>query len=202
MKCVVFVVLSIIRINGKENHPIWKSDDYFALASIGALVEGWVLISPKEHIVSMKKLYKEKNFIDFTNCTLHAMKHQYSGSFIAFEHGSNNCGSDTSCGTDHAHLYIVPYQNSLCEDMFATGLVWKKCKSGQIPSYAGQSEYLFYTELPSNSAWNDPEGFIHILEYPISQYFRKLIANQLNCSDEYNYRQHPRIEVLLFTPFR
>jgi len=188
-----------IATNKDENQPIWSDDGYFALASIGALIEGWVLIIPKTHVFSMKECYKEEGFINFTNEMLYVMNNQYNKSFIAFEHGANKCESETSCGTNHAHLHIIPYQNSLYEDMRSQGLVWKKCKSSQISSYVGNNEYLFYTEISANSAWSDPEGFVHILEYPISQFFRKLIANQLNCPDKYNYKQYPRIDTAIKT---
>ena len=187
------------KVLGKENHPILENNDYFSLASIGALVEGWVLIVPKMHDISMKEIYKEKSFIEFTNCMLNAMKLQYSGPFIAFEHGPNKCNSSTSCGTNHAHLHLVPYPKSLYVDMIKSGLIWESCATSQISSKAGTNEYLFYSEISSDLSWKDPKGFIHILQQPISQYFRKLIANQLGCADEYDYKIYDRIELAIET---
>jgi len=186
-------------IRGKENHPIWENEEYISLASIGALVEGWVLIVPKKHIISMKELYVEKNFVDFTNYMLDAMRLNYPGPFITFEHGPSKCDSITSCGTNHAHLHLVPYPYSLYTDMLCTGLTWESCTVGQISSKAGTNEYLFYSEIPNNYAYEEIKGFIHILKQPISQYFRKLMANQLNCSDEYDYKKYARIDVAIDT---
>jgi diadenosine tetraphosphate (Ap4A) HIT family hydrolase len=185
--------------SGEENRPIWESTNYISLASIGALVEGWILIVPKRHILSMKELYAERNFIDFANSMLTAMKLQYSGPFIAFEHGPNKCSSNTSCGTDHAHLHLMPYKNSLYPDMLDSGLIWKRCTADRIPSIAGANEYLFYTEIPANSNWEYPKGFLHILEQPTSQYFRKLIAKQQNCFEEYDYKKYARINIAIET---
>ena len=44
-------------LKGKEDHPIWENEGYFSLASIGALVEGWILIVPKKHVISMKEVH-------------------------------------------------------------------------------------------------------------------------------------------------
>ena len=186
-------------INGEENQPIWENSDYFALASIGALVEGWVLIIPKKHVVSMKDLYNAKDFVDFTNNTLNAMRLKYPGPYISFEHGPNKCGSKTSCGTNHAHLHLVPYRNSLYKDMFNAGLTWENCNASQVFTYARSEEYLFYSEISTNSKWEDHTGYIHILEQPVSQYFRKLIACQINRTDEYDYKKYARIDVAIET---
>ena len=45
-----------------ENTKIAENKAYFAISSVGALVEGWTLIVPKEHCCSMKALYSEKLF--------------------------------------------------------------------------------------------------------------------------------------------
>ena len=44
-----------------------ETNDYFAISSVGALVEGWTLIVPKKHCCSMKALYSEKQFAEFTS---------------------------------------------------------------------------------------------------------------------------------------
>lgn len=184
---------------GKENKPIMENDSYFSLASIGALVDGWVLIIPKMHMVSMKDIYTSQAFVDFTNTMLCTMKQIYSGPFIAFEHGPNKCGSTTSCGTDHAHLHLIPYKKSLYKDMLGSGLKWEKCDANQISSYAGSNEYLFYAELSYNTSWEDHKGYLHILEKPVSQYFRRLIANQINRTNEYDYKKYAHIDVAIAT---
>jgi len=186
-------------IKGKENFPIHESDGYFSLASIGALVDGWILIVPKKHVLSMKELYNEEKFVNFSDYMLNSLKLQYSGPFIAFEHGPNKCGSNTSCGTNHAHLHLLPYKNSLYADMLSSGLSWESCNTSQISSIAGTNEYLFYCEISANATWGDPKGFIHILKQPISQYFRRLIAAQLNCPDEYDYKNYPRVDLAIET---
>lgn len=186
-------------LEGKENFPIWENDKYFSLASIGAFVPGWILIIPKEHMCSMKDVYADKEFINFADEALFALRSKYSASIIAFEHGSNKYDSKTSCGTNHAHLHLIPYPKSLFEDMLKSGMSWESCRPDQISSFVGNKEYLFYSEIAEGSSWTNPEGFIHLLNEQNSQYFRKLMAKQLNYEDEYDYKKHPRIEMAIET---
>ena len=183
----------------QENIPIREDANYFSLASIGALIQGWVLIIPKKHRISMKDLYITKEFIDFTNNMLHTMRLVYSEPFIAFEHGPNRCGSNTSCGTNHAHLHLLPYNGSLYNDMIQSGLKWEKCYPNQVASRVASNEYLFYSEIPAHAVWGEYEGYLHILEQPISQYFRRLIANQINRTKEYDYKKYAHLNTAINT---
>jgi diadenosine tetraphosphate (Ap4A) HIT family hydrolase len=182
-----------------ENLPILAGDNYFSLASIGALVNGWILIIPKEHTCSMKAIYAKEDFIGFVNQMLKRLWTHYNSSVIAFEHGPNKMNSETACGTDHAHLHLVPYSGSLLNAMFETKLCWEKCHASQIASAAGDNEYLFYSEFPVGSQWIDPVGYLHILKTPISQFFRKLIAQQLNCAEKYDYKKYSNIDGAIYT---
>lgn len=187
------------KAEGIENKKIQENEKYFSLASIGPLVPGWILIIPKNHILSMKDLYNQNDFIDFANETLRTVKRCFPGPVIAFEHGPSKHNSVTACGTNHAHLHLVPYRSSLYPDMVATGLAWESCTASQVSSIAGVNEYFFYSELPSNSSWKDPKGFIHVLEESESQFFRQLIAKQLGRSDEFNYKKFPHTHLAIET---
>lgn len=89
------------------DQPFASNDGFVAIASIGALIEGWSLIIPKEHQHSMRNVYDKLQFKDFVETVIPLLVQQY-GPLIAFEHGSNKEGSITACGTDHAHLHLVP----------------------------------------------------------------------------------------------
>jgi diadenosine tetraphosphate (Ap4A) HIT family hydrolase len=186
-------------ITALEDQLIMDNDNYFSIASIGALVDGWILVIPKDHICSMKDLYNRGDFFDFVNQILVKMWTHYNTPVILFEHGPNKMNSKTSCGTNHAHLHIVPYDKSLLHEMVATGLCWEKCFPSEIASKVGDNEYLFYSELSINNTWQNSIGYLHILDTPISQFFRKLIAQQLNCTEKYDYKKFQHIDVAIFT---
>ena len=184
--------------NGNYHHieidkPFADNNEFMAVASIGALVEGWSLIIPKEHQLSMRDVYTDSIFSNFVNSIVPVLNKKY-GSLIAFEHGSNKEGSITSCGTDHAHLHLVPFKETLLPALMNTGLNWMSCKSSEVRLKAGRGEYLFYSELKSQEKWQDPIGYFHFLKTPISQFFRQVIASQLGITESYDYRKFPNLE--------
>ena len=128
------------------DQPFVSNDAFIAMASIGALIEGWSLIIPREHQLSMKNIYDKHEFADFLGTVIPLLVQQY-GSLISFEHGSNKEGSITACGTDHAHLHLVPYYGSLFSDLQSSGLRWIQCRVSEVASRVGKNEYLFYSEL-------------------------------------------------------
>lgn len=164
-----------------------QNDDFFAISSVGALVEGWSLIVPRKHCCSMKDIYTEKSFIEFSNKIIKALGECY-GPIIAFEHGPNREGSDTSCGTDHAHIHLVPY-HSIIAQLDNIGLSWQKCYTDAVKGIVGNNEYLFYVEV--GETLEKSLGQVHILEKPVSQFFRRVIADDLGIGEKYNYKIDP-----------
>ncbi len=173
------------------DEPFYESVDFFAIASIGSMVEGWSLIVPKKHTLSMRNFYMQPEFQNFTDKVILPMQKRY-GNLIAFEHGSNIEGSITACGTDHAHLHIVPFQYSLVTDLLKSNLKWEKCYPSEIAEKAHNKEYLFYLDI--NNKINKTIGYLHILDYPISQYFRKIIAKKIGKLHEADYKIFPFVE--------
>jgi diadenosine tetraphosphate (Ap4A) HIT family hydrolase len=185
-------------INGKYQYsnidpPFARNEAYAAIASIGALVEGWTLIVPKEHQFSMRYFYDDLRFTNFVQLVIPRLVSKY-GAIIAFEHGANMEESLTSCGTDHAHLHLVPFEGSLVPDFMRSDMKWIRSRPTEIITKAGKNEYLFYTELGLKINWKDPSGFLHILKNPTSQYFRRLIAARIGNVETADYKLYPFME--------
>lgn len=176
------------------DEPFANNDEFIAVASIGAFVEGWSLIIPKSHQHSMRSTYKSAQLSNFINALLPTLAHQY-GRLVAFEHGANKKGSITSCGTEHAHLHLVPLGESLLPEMQKSQLQWVQCSASEIDSMSGQSEYLFYCDIDTEQGWNDPVGYLHVLAYPISQFFRRLIAERSGKNETFDYRSFPHLDI-------
>jgi diadenosine tetraphosphate (Ap4A) HIT family hydrolase len=175
--------------------PIIANDMYMAISSIGALVEGWNLVVPKEHMFSMASLYNSESLNDFVNVMIKKIKSNFGNGIIAFEHGANKQGSLTSCGTNHAHLHLVPYNKSLISEIMNMdkNMSWIECSANQIGEIAGSNEYLFYCDIQEN--WGESKGILHILKQPQSQFFRRVIAKDLNCEEEFSYKIYPRLDI-------
>ncbi len=190
-------------VNGKYqfdgiDQPFLSNNEFIAIASIGAMIEGWSLIVPKDHQLSLRNIYKQAGFAEVVENVASLLISHY-GPLIAFEHGANKEGSLTSCGTDHSHLHLVPFSGSLISELYGSNLKWIQCHSSEISDRVGDSEYLFYTELGLENTWLDPVGYLHILERPISQFFRHIIAKQINRVNVSNYKQFPHLETAMQT---
>ncbi|MFZ5993413.1 MAG: hypothetical protein ACOYU4_00240 [Thermodesulfobacteriota bacterium] len=186
------IVLGLHQYSGIDE-PFASNDEFFAIASIGALVEGWTLIIPKSHQLSMRDKYNSPLFGDFLGPVLSALIHRY-GPLIAFEHGANTEGSITACGTAHAHLHLVPFGGSLFRELQNSEMKWIECHASEIASKSGEHEYLFYTELGTKELWQDPVGYLHVLKNPVSQYFRRLIARRIGQSKVSDYKRFPHLD--------
>jgi diadenosine tetraphosphate (Ap4A) HIT family hydrolase len=190
-------------VNGKYSfvgidEPIWSNNEFVAVASIGAFIDGWTLIIPKEHQFSMKNLYEDQCFTDISKIVVSHLCTHY-GPLIAFEHGANKCGSQTGCGIDHAHLHIVPLNKPLLPDIKDSQLKWIPCRASEILERSANNEYLFYAEIGNKDDWQNFLGYLHILETPISQFFRRLIAKQTGYADQCDYKRFPHIDTALKT---
>lgn len=176
------------------DEPFLSNDKFFAIASIGPLIEGWTLIIPKSHHLSMKYFYNNPLLDDFCRCLLPVLNQRY-GQLIAFEHGANSDDSITACGTAHAHLHIVPFETSLVPELQDSDMKWNKCRASEIASKTGEAEYLFYADLDFNGNWGDPLGYFHILETPISQFFRRIIAEKKGNIKASDYKIFPNFDL-------
>src|SRR3954463_3923790 len=92
------------------NRPLLETDNFAVIPSLGALIEGWVLLVPKLHCVSLgalpDTLRDEADSLErVMRMTLRA---QYHHPIVSFEHGPSASLHGTGCGVDHAHLHLVP----------------------------------------------------------------------------------------------
>ncbi len=173
--------------------PIMENENYYLLSSVGAMIEGWTLVIPKTHEYSMKSHYSSLKFYEFINNAINIIKKAYGvNKVIVFEHGANKFGSITACGTNHCHIHIVPMEESLLNEI-NKDYSWEKLKFNLVKDYVKNSEYLLYSEIESSLELS--ECYVHLLEEPISQFFRRIIANKLGCPDKYNYKENNNIEI-------
>jgi hypothetical protein len=174
--------------HGPADRPVSSVRDYLTIASIGALVEGWSLVLPRDHCLSLRDFYAVASFSDFLRHTVKTVEASYGHSVI-FEHGANHRGSLTNCGTDHGHLHIVPLPFSLSDVIGRSVLAsWEPVRTSVLREEVGDSEYLFFSEEPSQL---DPPGYLRVLRSPVSQFFRRVIASQLGATEVADYRKYP-----------
>lgn len=169
--------------------PFLTGKGYLSIVSIGAFIDGWSLIVPKEHIYSLRTHYDKSTFWNYVSLTAKHIQKVYGKRLIAFEHGANSCDSKTSCGTHHAHLHLVPFDTSLFPELEADRK-WMKVSADKVSELVGESEYLLYSDLEYTGDF--PSVYIHILEKEESQFFRKFLAEKLGVED-YSYKTAPHL---------
>ncbi len=180
---------------GMVDTPIIENDNYMLLSSVGAMIEGWTLIIPKEHGYSMRRYYNSESFQTFFKQSLNLINEAYRDKNVfVFEHGANTFGSLTSCGTNHSHLHIIPSEFYVLNEIQEI-LDFKKIKLSELENHVKDSEYLMYSEINNVNINNDIECYVHLLDKPISQFFRKIIANKLGIPEKYDYKTNMNLDI-------
>jgi ATP adenylyltransferase len=173
--------------------PWIQDDDYCAIVSKGALVPGWSLICPLRHDFSLANDYLTEKFWDFARKVEALLRARY-GEVRVFEHGAGYAGSPTGCGTDHAHLHLVPLPFSIATEAlrYDSALTWLPCRAADVLERILGREYLFVSDRFDG---DQTSGLLCVLEAPVSQYFRRVVASRLGLKAFYDYRQHPMLEI-------
>ena len=172
------------------NKPLFESTNFRAIPSLGSLVEGWILIVPKKHYISIgainePELYKELNsFIEVASKIIY----KEFGKFIVFEHGPSAEKTVVGCGVDYAHIHVVPFE-FLFSDLisnYSSDFFWEISSDvTQCSKYALSSiPYLYFQDSNGNK-------YIGTSQVIPSQFFRKIIATRINKSNYFDWKRHP-----------
>lgn len=197
--CRFCQIMNGYSVYGKADLPFSESSEFVSMASIGSLVEGWSLVIPRKHCLSLQDYYGTAEFSRYVQEIVQKIEAEY-GPAVIFEHGSNHCGSLTGCGIDHAHLHIVPQLFPLAMMLAESGIsAWHQARASEIRSLAEGGEYLFFLV---NSDANDPIGFFKKVEQPSSQFFRRAIAAVIGKTDVADYKKHPFLDTSIRTQER
>jgi diadenosine tetraphosphate (Ap4A) HIT family hydrolase len=174
------------------DEPLFESANFIAMPSLGSIVEGWMLIVPRNHFVSMgalsPKLSKEMEGLKSRVTTY--LTSMY-GDLCAFEHGPRSVGRQVGCGVDHAHLHVVPVNFDLITastPYLPPDVQWKDGDIGDCRAVFERGYDYLYVEQPLG------RGRIAVHDKFGSQIFRKAIAAAAGFTDQFNWRDHPNFE--------
>jgi ATP adenylyltransferase len=180
----------LMRQDSKEpwNKPLFESPNFVVLPSLGALVEGWLLLIPKSHFICLGALP------EVLVAEMHEMKEIISkflqtqyGEVCAFEHGHSKPNCDIGCSVDHAHLHIVPIAFDIGVGMnqfLPTNAYWYKADIRDCQTAFARGEDYLYLEQPIGAGRMITSPEIG------SQLFRRAIATQLGVADHFNWREN------------
>jgi ATP adenylyltransferase len=164
--------------------PIRASDHFICVPSLGSIRPGWVLITPRRRVLNMAQLNANErvDLQEFFQSIWNDVGNSY-GEVCAFEHGAQQVGSATGCGVDQAHLHVVPISAEAIK-LATSGLVDWTSHPYQLPDLDTRSrEYLWLTD--------STHSYVAHPFVPVSQFFRRAVADVSGMSDRWDYRIHP-----------
>jgi diadenosine tetraphosphate (Ap4A) HIT family hydrolase len=173
------------------NKPLFESANFIVLPSVGALVEGWLLLLPKKHIICIGALPNAMLFemeqLKERACSF--LRSVY-GEVSSFEHGPHRESLSVGCGVDHAHLHLAPISFDLRSAAipFVPGdLIWCEAVPGDCrKAFNASSDYLFL-EQPSGNCFIARHANLG------SQVFRRAIAAELGVPHQYNWKEFAQL---------
>lgn len=188
--CVQFDEKSSSGIFGQQigpdiNRIVYEDDSFVVTPPLGSFVDGYLMIVPKKHYVSISRLPLtiRNRFVELKSSISNIISENY-GTVAAFEHGDLDHKHRSGSCIEHAHLHILPCQVSLqhalrikfdCIPIAGISDIWK---------LAPKFRYLYYER--------DNEGALlakTTTNLP-SQYFRRLIFAEMNRADDWDWRNN------------
>lgn len=165
-----------------------RTKNFYAMMCKGPIVEGYVIIIPVRHVITMSDLGENevREFESFKEHTRELLTKAYR-SCISVEHG--RCGY---C-VEHAHLHMIPttvdFLDILRNDFGNFIEVWGWC---DVISLAKEYEhYLFYEDQKGK------EYFFPIHKNVMKRYFRRELIKALNMPMELiDHEKYPQYDLM------
>lgn len=174
------------------NEPLFESENFVVIPSLGALVEGWLLLLPRQHHVCIGALpLSLVEEMDQLKQTAGSFVQDLYGSACAFEHGPHKENRSVGCGVDHAHLHLVPTSfdlHSAVIPFLPDKVIWRQGGLNDCRIAFGASRDYLYLEQPAGN------GSIATHDQFAGQLFRQAIASQLGVIAQYNWREFAQLQ--------
>lgn len=171
---------------------LYESQHFRVVPSLGSLIKGWVLITPKEEYLNFSLLNEPKYAeLELLINEIKAFQNSIYGDTVIFEHGPTHKCSKTGCGVDYAHLHLVPCRFNLLDGFhkyLKIDLKWHEIRGiSEILNFnKNELDYLYYRT-------SNDRHFITLHEEFPSQVFRKVIAHYIGNPGKYNWREFPEL---------
>lgn len=165
-----------------SNTIIEETSNFLITPSKGSFCNGYLLIIPKQHLNSMNELSnsQKEELMQLIRDYREKFHHIYNRYPIFFEHGSSLLNiSQSSSSITHAHIHIVNH-NFSNEEKIISELNLEKISETQF--FENQNKnYISYISPDFNL-------YISYNFKPTSQQMRIYIAQDLNISNNYNWK--------------
>lgn len=175
-----------LKINNIEiKRTIYKTKNFVVFPTLGQIVEGYLLIVPKQHYMSIAQipnpLYPE---LEQVQEKVKQILTKHYSSPLFFEHGPISKREKAGCCLDHAHLHCVPTSVSLLEE------ITKNFDYKEINSFSELPTDLPYLFLEENN-----KRYLFLIDTILPhQYLRQILAVKTNNAEKWDWRTHPELE--------
>lgn len=176
---------------------IYESPSFYVVPELGALKQGFLMIVPKEHILSVAQFPEElmPEYLEVCKDVEEILLKAFKGKSVAFmEHGSGPSGKTShKKSIVHAHTHVVV--DFELKEKYQRMVQMKKCED---ISDANAVHYFSYQKSTGGQLMiaMDPEVYVQ------RQFPRQVMAEELGLApDQYNWRWYEFDEITDATLF-
>ena len=188
-------IISVVDNDTSVERKIYENNNFYVAVSIGAIVEGHLLIIPKKHYLSMGELPQKlmcelKKLMDSISSILVT---DYNMGVMAFEHGTGRNADLSAASVIHAHMHLLPVPNTLLDVIEHYGCEIERLENiSELSQYAQRGEsYLFYMDIDKKMYCIESSSLP-------SQFFRKVVAEKFDLG-EWDWRKDYKIQNVIRT---
>jgi len=173
--------------NRRKKDILFSTKNFYVTPSLGQIVEGYLLICTRKHVVSLAHLNEEefKELKKVQDKCKKILSSKYTNP-IFFEHGPIEKKDKAGSCIDHAHLHVIPLKIDLTNELKKRFPSKKLKEISELEIQKRLKLPYFYFENMGGEKY-----VFKIPEIVPSQYIRKLIYYQLDKISEWNWREHP-----------
>lgn len=174
-----------------EEHIVYDTEHFYVVPGTGAFFEGYLMIVPKEHVMSFALLDDPviKEFFGVLDDIRSILEGIYQKKVFAFECASGRTGAGKhKTSIVHAHFHLAATDMPVLREVQKSGLNPLLIDKEDLHLY-GEHPYMLYVDQEDN--WfmaSDPNCY-----YPRQQP-RQVLANWMGCYEHYNWRYFPMRE--------
>lgn len=179
-------------LNGESMHNEWviyESRNFFVMPTLGEFMDGYLLIIPIHHVMSIAELTKSEldEFMKVLEDITYILKLTYSSeSMLVWENGTGNNGTGKAKDSIvHAHVHIAPSKLTADKIEQISGFEFTQITDKDINKY-GKHSYLLIKDKGNIWIINDSDKL-----YIPRQYLRQLLAMENGIEGEkWNWRKY------------
>ena len=176
---------------GLASRVITRTEHFQVIPTLGAFIEGYVMVVSLEHYDCVGKI--PSAYFPELKRLLQEIKDKvrqcYGMDTVCFEHGSVSCTNRFGGCINHAHIHIVPCEESLISQFADYQMEYIKLDVIDELKLFGETgnPYLYFQDT-------DGQQYAITSDFVISQFFRQLLARSHGVSDQWDWRSNLNLE--------